>query len=101
MLAGMGFLLTPNLLLGLFGFAATDEPWIRTTGLLAAILGYYNVQAARRDLVPFFAWTIYPRIALFAVFLAMVLLGLVQPMLLLFGAIDLSSAAWTYVALRR
>jgi hypothetical protein len=99
--AGLGFVLIPNVLLRLFGFPATVEPWIRTTGLLAAIVGYFDIQAARHELTPFFGWSVHARGALFVVFVGLVMLRLARPMLLLCGTIDLLSAAWTYLALRR
>jgi len=90
----------PNLVLALFGFPATSEVWIRVVGLLAAILGYYYVQAARHDLLPFYRAYVPARVFSFVSFVALVLLGLVKPSLILFGAVDLSGAAWTFFALR-
>jgi hypothetical protein len=98
--AGLGFLVTPNLLLALFGFDTTDEPWIRTTGMLAAMIGFYLIQAGRHELAVLFPWTVYARAAVFVVFIGLVCLGYAQPMLLLFGLFDLLGATWTYTAIR-
>jgi hypothetical protein len=98
--AGVGFVAAPNLLLALFGFATTVEPWIRTTGMLAAVIGFFFIQAARHELAAFFRWTVYSRVAVFVLFVGFVLLGYARPMLLLFGVIDLLGAIWTYSAIR-
>jgi hypothetical protein len=97
---GLGFLLIPNILLTLFGFPTTDEPWIRVVGLLVLILAFYYIQAARQEVDPLFRWSLYCRPAAFVVFASFVLLGLAKPMLILFGVIDLLGALWTGLALR-
>ena len=55
---GAWLLLAPNVLLRLFGMAATDEVWIRVVGMLVGFLGTYYVRAAAARFTPFFAWTI-------------------------------------------
>ena len=97
---GLGFLVIPNILLDLFGFPTTDEPWIRVVGLLVLILAFYYIQAARQEVEQLFRWSLYCRPAAFVVFTSFVLLGLAKPMLILFGLIDLLGAIWTGVALR-
>jgi hypothetical protein len=97
---GLGFLLIPNPLLALFGFATTNEPWIHVVGLLVAILAFYYIQAARQEVEPLFRWSLYCRPAAFVVFATLVVLGLARPMLILFGVIDLLGAIWTGLALR-
>jgi hypothetical protein len=97
---GLGFLVIPNILLDLFGFPTTDEPWIRVVGLLVLILAFYYIQAARQEVEAVFRWSLYCRPAAFVVFTSFVLLGLAKPMLILFGVIDLLGAIWTGLALR-
>jgi hypothetical protein len=36
----LGFLVVPNLVLGLFGFPATTEPWIRVMAVVLLVLAY-------------------------------------------------------------
>ncbi|MGO9389285.1 hypothetical protein [Rhodoblastus sp.] len=98
---GLILLFAPNFLLAIFGFPETEEVWIRVVGLLAFLIGVYYFVAAREGLRVFFLWTVPTRISVFVVFTAFVLLGLVKPMLMLFGVIDLVGATWTYFALRR
>jgi hypothetical protein len=97
---GLGFLVIPNILLALFGFPTTDEPWIRVVGLLVLILAFYYIQAARYEVEPLFRWSLYCRPAAFVVFTSFVVLGFAKSMLILFGVIDLLGALWTGLALR-
>lgn len=90
----------PNLLLGLFGVAPTQEIWIRVLGLLVGILGAYYLVAAVRALVPLFLPTVIGRATVFLVFLAFVLLGMAPWQLFLFGVVDLVGALWTWRAMR-
>lgn len=98
---GIVYILVPNVPLQLFGFQPTSEPWIRVMAAMVVITGYYYVQAARNRLTTFYRWTLHCR-SFFPVFtVVMVTTGLVEPMLLPFGAIDLAGAAWTALALRQ
>lgn len=99
----LGLLLTlaPNLVLGPFGFAPATEVWVRVLGLVVAPLGAYYVAMARARVVPFLWLTVYGRVWVFVTFALLAAAGLGQPMLVLFGAVDLFGAAWTWTALRR
>jgi hypothetical protein len=89
----------PNPLLVLFRFRATSEVWIRVVGMLLLFLGAYDVLAARTELRRFLAWSVPLRLSVAVFFGAFVAAGLVSPMLLLFAAIDVAAAAWTWSAL--
>lgn len=47
--AGLGFLFMPNFCLGLFGFEATAEHWIRIVAILTLGLAYYYISSARAE----------------------------------------------------
>jgi hypothetical protein len=68
--------------------------------LVVVILGYYCIVAARFELTHFFEASAYGRPAVIVCFAAFVLLGMAQPVLVLFGLIDLLGAIWTRLALR-
>lgn len=93
-------LVSPNLLLGTFSLTTTSEVWIRVVGVLALLLGYYYIQAARHNLKQFFPWTVHARGIVILFFTAFVLMNLAGPSLILFGLVDLLGAAWTWQALR-
>jgi hypothetical protein len=102
-LCGLGLilLLVPNLLLQLFGVPPTNEIWIRINGMFVLCLSFYYVQAARNELTMFIRWTVWTRVAVVFYFAAFVLLVSAPKALLLFGLIDLLSAIWTWLALKK
>ncbi|WEF34090.1 hypothetical protein [Pseudoduganella chitinolytica] len=95
---GAVLLLVPNLLLRLFGIAPTAEIWIRVAGLIAFNLGIYVWVAAHYR--PFLQASIYTRSLVFVVLTGFALSGMADPMLALFGVVDLAGAVWTWLALR-
>ena len=102
-LCGLGLilLLVPNLILQVFGVPPTNEVWVRINGMFVLCLSFYYVQAARTELTNFIRWTIWGRIAVIIYFAAFVLLVSAPKSLLLFGLVDLLSAIWTWLALKR
>src|SRR5437762_3944106 len=98
---GLSLLLYPNLRLRLFAVPPTNEVWIPINGMFVLCLAYYYLQAARHELTPFIQWTVWGRAAVIIYFAMFVLLTGAPKALLLFGLVDLSSAIWTLIALRR
>jgi hypothetical protein len=98
---GAVLFLTPNTLLTVFGVASTHEPWIRVLGAVVGVLGAYYINAARQQATSFFRATLWGRATILVLFAALVLVRLAPPVLILFGAIDVTGALWTLVALRR
>lgn len=99
-LTGIGLILAPNLILGVFGFAPTSEIWVRVLGSLALILGYYYWACGTADAKAFFRATIPGRIGFAALCVALVFAAGAPLPLLAFGVVDVLGAAWTYLALR-
>ena len=97
---GIVLLVAPNFLLGMFGLPSTAEVWIRIVGMLVLFLGFYYIQAARKEMTDFFRWTVYVRPTVIVFFAAFVLLGFASLPLILFGVADLLGAIWTGLALR-
>jgi len=97
---GLVFILSPNLMLNLFGVPATNEQWIRVMGLLLAYLGMYYILAAKVEFRQFFRWSVYVRGSVIIVFALFVLTEVGQPTLLLFGTIEFLGAIWTAITLR-
>lgn len=98
--SGLSFILVPNFVLPLFGFAATNEIWIRVVGLLALIVGMYFLYSVRHADRHFFRATVYGRLMFFTGVTSFALLGWAGPLLVIFGLVDLAGAAWTWLALR-
>ena len=97
--AGITLLIVPNVFLGVLGLPSTNEVWIRVIGMLLFLLSFYYILGARNELHVFFRWTVYTRGSVFIFFIIFVLLGLVKPVLILLGVIDLLGAIWTALAL--
>jgi hypothetical protein len=100
-LTGLGLLLVPNLILGLFGFAPASEVWVRVLGALAVVLGYYYWACATVGVKAFFRATIPGRVGFCALCVGLVVAAGAPLPLLAFGVVDLLGAAWTYLALRK
>ncbi len=99
-LTGIGLVLTPNLILGLFGFPPATEVWVRVLGALAVILGYYYWACGTAGAKAFFQATIPGRVGFFALCVSLVAAAGAPLPLLAFGVVDLLGAAWTLLALR-
>jgi hypothetical protein len=97
---GLALIAIPNPLFAVLKLPLSSEIWPRVVGVLALVLAYYYIQAARHELVAFFHWTVSARIMVFVVFVAFVLLGVAPAPLALLGAVDLAAALWTALALR-
>ena len=100
-ITGLGFLLSPNLILSMVGFPTTVESWIYVVAVVVLVLGYYYIQAARSELTSFFRFTVHARSVVILFFTTFVMLNLVQPALIMFGVVDLLDAIWTALALRK
>jgi len=97
----ISLLIAPNTLLTMFAMPATDEVWIRVVGLLAGLLAVYYFISAKHNYIHFFKATVFTRIAVIVFFTLFVLLKYAHPMLIVFGAIDLLGAIWTFTALKK
>ena len=97
---GATLITVPNLLLAIFHIPQTSEVWIRVVGVLVLNIGIYYLYAAKCEAKAFFHASVYTRAFVFLSFTVFAVLGLTKPVLILFGAIDLSGGIWTYIALR-
>jgi hypothetical protein len=98
---GLGLLAAPGLVLAPFGLPEPQEVWVRVSGVVVAILGLHYLLAGRHGLRPLFGWTVATRTSVILVFAVLVSAGLAPAVLLLFGAVDLAGAVWTWAALRQ
>ena len=97
---GATLIIVPNILLSIFQIPQTSEVWIRVVGVLVFNIGLYYLYAAKCEATAFFRASVYTRAFVFLSFTAFAVLGLTKPVLIIFGAIDLSGGIWTYKALR-
>jgi len=85
----------PNILLRSFGFAETQEIWIRVLGLFTITTGYYYFYSSGKDQLGFFWATIPGRLFFFLGTLIFVFIFHQSLMLAGVGSIDLMGALWT------
>ncbi len=97
---GLGFMLVPMPILDAFGLKVGDDVVIRFVGMLASVIGFYYVQVARTGMDRFLPWTVIGRFYAAAFMALLVVLGMVGPALLLFAAVDVIAATWTWIAIR-
>ena len=100
LVVGVLFLLDPNVFLQVMGFAPTTEVWVRMVAMFAVALGYFYIQTARHNMIPFFRWKVQMHVFGIICMVAFVVLNLAPPMLLLFAAADAVGGLWTALALR-
>ena len=98
---GISMLFVPNLVLSVVGLPADNGVWIHLVGLLALFIGIYDIAAARQGAMLTIRLSVPMRAAVPFVFAGFILAGLSDWPLMLFGAIDLIGAGWTWLALRR
>jgi len=97
---GVVLFLSPGLLFEPLGLPRPTEIWVRALGALAIVLGYYYWACGSAGAVAFFRATVAGRVLFFGLSTALVVVFDAPLQLLLFGAIDLVGAAWTWQSLR-
>jgi hypothetical protein len=97
---GLALIVFPNDLLSLFQMPTTTEPWIRVVGMVAFNIGLLYIFMAPVNNAIFYTLTIYTRASVLVWFVVFVLVGWAEPPLILFGAVDVAGAAWTYITMR-
>lgn len=97
---GAAFLLFPNFGLRLMGLKTTTEVWIHLMSWFVIWVGIYYIVSALSESRAFITATVLGRPTFILLSSVIVALGLIEPIFLLFGAIDLATAVWTYVLIR-
>lgn len=100
-LVGSTLLFIPNLFLSLIGVENTSEVWIRLAGILLIALSVYYIVAAKYQLPIIFKVTALIRCTIIIFFSVFVYLKMMEPVMLIFGAIDLAGGVWTYLAMKK
>ena len=99
LITGLGLVLMPSRVLGLFGLPPATDGWVRVLGSLAVVVGYYYIRCAHANDRHFFRASVHGRF-LFAGLTVLLVVAFGAPwQLLLFGAMDVLGALWTRYAL--
>ena len=97
---GIGLLLAPNVVLAPLGVPVATEVWIRVVGALAVVLGYYYWACGVADALAFFKATVKGRFLYAALSVLLIAIFQAPAQLLVFAAIDVAGAMWTWQGLR-
>jgi hypothetical protein len=100
-LVGATLLLIPNVFLTLIGVENTNEVWIRLSGLLLLALSVYYIAASKFNIVIIFKVSACIRCSIILFFSAFVFLQMMEPIMLLFAAIDFAGGIWTYLSMKK
>lgn len=97
---GLALVLVPNLVLSAVRLPPTTEIWIRVLGVVVLNIGIFYWIAAQTESVALFRASVVVRPLVLVWFAGFVALGLASPMLLVFGAVEVAGALWTWLAMR-
>ncbi len=100
-ITALQLIFVPNLFLKTFGFDATTEVWIKVLGvvILALAVLYYGLSQTNNPEI--LRWSIYARFTAGIGFTLLVLSGGAVINLLIFAILDMATAAFTAVELRK
>ena len=100
LLLGVGFILAPAAVVGVLRLPALPTGWARLIGILAVVIGIYDLVGAKSESLSYLKASVYVRIG-FAGAVTLLVLSREMPVTALpIGAIDLAGAVWTALALR-
>lgn len=100
-LVGLTLLFIPNVFLSVIGVENTTEVWIRLSGILLMALSVYYIVSSRHNLPVIFKVTACIRCTIIIFFSVFVYLKMMEPVMLIFAAIDFAGGAWTYLAMKK
>ena len=98
--AGLLFLFIPSTIISLTFLPILPNGWTRIIGMLAIVIGTYDVVCGKSNLKPFIKASIYVRLGFAIGAILIVLLGDMPFSIFLIGVVDALGAAWTFTALK-
>lgn len=99
--AGVAFLAVPNQVIALLQLPSAPAGWVRVVGLLALVIGAYDLVAARADFLAYVRASVYVRFGFAAGVILLFVTREMPATILPLAAIDAIGAIWTSVALKR
>lgn len=97
---GLLFLAIPENVIALANLPAMPAGWARVIGLLALVIGSYDIFCSRQNIRPFIKASVYVRLGFFVGTILLFVFAQMPVSVLLFGGVDGLGAAWTILALR-
>jgi hypothetical protein len=99
LIMGLVLLIIPERVLPYFMFVENSGTWVHVLGFVLCCSAYYYLWAGRSGNKAFARLTVHTRLASPLVMLALLTLGKVGHMVLLFGIVDAIGGGWTWVML--
>lgn len=101
LIPGIGLMIVPELILDLFSLRHGDENWLpRMIGLLAFIIGCFEISIAENQISKLYNLTVYLRYFAALFMVGLWLTGEVEISILAFAAIDAAGATWTMLTIK-
>lgn len=97
---GVAFIAAPDPLMRVLALPPATAGWARVVGLLAVVIGAYDIVGARAGCAPYIRASVPVRLFFASGTILLVLLGQMPVTVVLLGATDIAGAVWTFVALR-
>ena len=100
---GITFLFFPEIMFTILDYPTDPDIASRVLGMIFFVLAYYYIRASfdEEGMAKFFMWTVHTRAIVIVFLIVFVVLDLVSALIIVFGAIDLAAAIWTFWALRK
>jgi hypothetical protein len=100
-LAGTALIAVPEPLLSLMHLPPIPTGWARVIGLMALVIGTYDIACARAECLAFMRASVFTRTAFAVAAAFLVIVGQMPIPMILLGAVDAAGALWTAVALKQ
>ncbi len=101
LLTGLQLIFVPNMLLGMFGFEETSEIWIKALGIVILPLSYVYYTINQQGTADVVRSTVFSRLFVGVGFTLLALTGQAKMSLILFAGIDVATAVWTWMELKK
>jgi hypothetical protein len=98
---GITFLFVPEIMFLMLAYPTPPDIVSRIMGMVFMFLAYLYIRAALEGMTKFFMWTVHTRVLVIIFFSIFAALQLVNPLIIMFGVVDLAGALWTFWALRK
>jgi type IV secretory pathway TrbL component len=100
-LTGLQLIFVPNMLLNMFDFGETYEIWIKVLGIVVLSLAFIYYAISKSGNTDVVRATVYSRLFVGAGFLLLAISGQAKMSLVLFAGIDIVTAVWTWMELKK
>jgi hypothetical protein len=98
--AGLLFIIVPEKTIALLQLPSVHVGWARVIGLLAIVIGVYDILCGQMNIRPFIKTSVYVRLGFAASATLLYVFGQMPISIILIGGIDALGALWTIIALK-